>query len=461
MGYNVDTITDRNKQIALLSDYIQKYQTSKDYVKLPFLWFARRFFANANLLLGIEGFFAHNYYKYLVENLRGHAKKTGAFNLIRNKVSLKDSKWEQLQYSSIKIIDPLSKEELQIIESIYSSISQIKRKPVNEQLIKTSIKKQSVSNLVYRNLDNLFFLAETHGRHWCYPPAFDLKQYYFHLELTKFKKFTEIIDFLDPNNTLLTSSYIFHIKNAPSEFSGFLTIPIQYSEMLINLLQYYNQKGKIIIRELSEIANTRFTTSFSLYRPDLGWKFLTPSIKKQLTTQLIIKNPRKRKEQLKIYFSTRKFNPYWNFRMYENPSKIIDIYCKLFKEFPLNDLKSLSEESPEYYLIKYLYKKRVCQFTLVFYRLLYEFSLDYYWIILPPIPSNQFSRLLNWLPFARIIYTDSKIHIWTYLNPSMYKWISEDLNWIVRPMILLHSPSDLDYNWFDTKKLQWKIPFSL
>lgn len=463
-NYNVDIITSRKAISVRFEEYIKKYQQSEDYLKLPFLWFTRRYFINAHLLLSIEGFYAADFYSYLVKYLRGTTDMEGAFQLIRKGTPLTDFKWEQLQYACIRIINPLTRDELQAIHTIYSLISEAHLKVFDIQRIKAAIKTSVNSPEISRNFNRFFTLIDARGGHWFYPPAFDLKQLYFYFQLSELTSLSEIIDFQDPANTTLCASRVYQVKDFPNVFTGYIVIPTQLLGRLKNYLKRCEQQGKLILNYLNEITDIRISASLALYRAEKGWKELSPTLKKQLTMQLKTSNPRKQRKKSPIFFLTRAFNQNWNFRIHPTPSQVIDLYCKFFHEISLNEQLSSVQHSSHRYsksglsLLKDLNDINVCQLTFYPNRLLFEFSLDQYWINLPLIPFNQLSRLLKWLPYTRLSFTETGIHIWSFLTSEITDFLNTKLDWIVRPIIHYHDPMGLNFKWFNPKGLHWLLP---
>lgn len=468
-GYNVDTITARNALSARIEEFIQKHQNSEEYFQLPFLWYARRYFANAHLLLSMEGFFADRFYGYLVQYLRGNSKTDGAFRLIRNTFPLTDLAWEKLQYASIELQVPLTAKHLQILETIYSSIGELGVHALNPQRIKNIIKNRMKSPKISRELPKFFKRLDAQWLIQFYPPAFGLEYQYFQFKLSKSATLREIIDLQDPANTVLNLSYIFRVRNYPDAYIGLLVIPAKMTDRLQSYLKRFENQGKLISHELSMIDTIRRSTSLALYQAEEGWSILNRSEQRRLTHQLRIKRPRKKRVEVLPFYLTPSFNHNWYFQQHPQSSKMIDLYCKIAAKFSFTDLPlSLTNEQTrfrfsksEMNLFKELLNEQVVHIGFLCKHLWSEFSLDDYWIKLPKLPQQQTRQLLQWLPFSELFFTERTIHMRARLTPDLVRWIKNDLEWTVIPIIPNHYPSNIKREWFNPKILKWKSPFIL
>ena len=180
------------------------------------------------------------------------------------------------------------------------------------------------------------------------------------------------------------------------------------------------------------------------------------------------KHPTNKQNEDSALSLTSSFNQNWVYNQHPLPAKIIELYCKIPDEYSYSDLPlnsgnqhrtALSRD--EIGLLKQLSYNEVVSIGFVPWRLMYEYSLDLYWINLPIIPDFMLKRFLNLVPYSDIYYTENSISLLTRLTPKVVHWIKTDLNWRVIPVTLVHYPQNLDFNWFDVEKLKWKTPLLL
>ncbi|MFX0171500.1 MAG: hypothetical protein ACFE9L_06240, partial [Candidatus Hodarchaeota archaeon] len=200
--------------------------------------------------------------------------------------------------------------------------------------------------------------------------------------------------------------------------------------------------------------------------PNLGWMKLKTSEKKQLKN--ILQGKKRKKKSLtnpNLYFSPP-FNLSWHFHQHQLPLQIINLYCKIpqkysFEELPLDktkDQKQFHISNSEIGLLKQLYYNRVIHLEFKPWSLIYEHSLDFYSLNLPKFNEFQLKSFLDILPYSEVHETENNIKIWAYICPDIVDWINYELNWEIYSIIHPHFPKDLDINWFDGSKLQWKTP---
>ncbi|MFX0181473.1 MAG: hypothetical protein ACFE95_00225 [Candidatus Hodarchaeota archaeon] len=467
--YSVDTKPDRVVVHSNFEKYIQKHQNSEDYLRLPFLWFSRRYFSNANLLLSVEGLYAAQFYGYLVQHLRGNSKTLGAFQLIRNITPLSDLAWEKLQYEAFKLRAPLTREQLIILETIYSFNMEEGIQALNPNRLRAMISKRIRLKKQSKYLLNFFTIIEAQWAFRFFPQAIGLKQLYFHIQLDESTKLKEIIDFNDPNNGILATSQVYMTKGFHNTYTGIITVPDQVMEKIKTYLQDWERKGRVIIHELTEIIGSRISCSITRYFPEEGWRALSQSDLNDLLQKLQTKHPRKSSVSPDLYFMTNSFNPNWNYLFHTTPSEIIKLYCKFFPRFfyktPFLSANKRQESQylskAELKLLKLLFKRGVLNLAFSPNRLINEFSLDFYWIKIPPISSEQLTRLLPFLPYAHIIFTQSNNFMWAYLTARLAKWFNEKLDWMTIPIQLGHIRLNPEISWYDSNKNQWKPPLIL
>ncbi len=444
-----------------------KYYQSKEYRKLPFLWFAVDYFGNANRILNITDFHAEDFYQYLVTYLRNNPDIVGSFTLIRENTSLGDSQWEKLQYACNQI-PPLKKNELQALQTVYVLIEEKNLGGLNHNLIKTTIADTSSSQFS-KKLNSYFASMEALWFFNFYPPAFGLEPFVFHFQLSESTSLPEIINFQDSTNYILCISDVFRINDFPNTFIGILYVPTPLVHYLHTYLQNFKNQRKVILHELSQLINIRMSASFALYRAEKGWLEFSTKIRRSLEPLKTMKPKRRRNVLLNPFYFSPGFSSLWNYLKYPDPIQIINIFCKnrgfySYKELPFGSTtrrvkKQFSKQ--EFSVIKELHRFQVVNVGFFCQRLILNFSPDQYWIKLPLIPLNQLLRLLEWLPYTHIYFTKTNIHIWAYLTSKISEWLRTDLKWEVMPIILNHIPLTLKISWFDENSLQWKTPHIL
>jgi len=463
--HNVDTITARNRLIELFKKYVKKYEHSEDYIRLQFLWFSCRYFSNANSLLSVEGFYAASFYGYLVHLLRGNSSIAGVFQLIRNTTPLTDLSWEKLQYESLKLHIPLTNEQITILETVYSTIREFGIQALNPNRIR-----KNLTNLI-DSRELMPFLKRIDAR-WLlqfYSPAFGLTRLFFHFQLNESTQLTEIIDFQNPDNTVLGLSDVYSVREFPNSYFGMLVVPSKDLNQLQAYFKRCEQQTKLNLYELTESTTFCSSTSLAMYRAEKGWGDLNQTEKAKLIRQLRTSRPRKRRvDPLPLYLSPP-FNSYWHFSHHPRPDQIINLYSKLKREFSFEELplKLVPENSPsnlsvyEIDLLKELIQKGVVTINFLPFRLWNEYSIDQYWFKLPRMPLKQISRLLILFPYAELFFTEKNIHIRVCSPSERVQWIQENLEWFVAQIISHHPRKEITFEWYDPEVLQWKTPFIL
>lgn len=141
--------------------------------------------------------------------------------------------------------------------------------------------------------------------------------------------------------------------------------------------------------------------SFALYKEKKGWNHFPPVKIQRLTTPLTSKHTSRRNPTFPSYFQTSKFNDVWYYKQHPKPLTVISLYCKANRIAPI-DTRSLDRLNQnldiskiEFSILKELYQKRVYQLTFFLNRLIYEFSREFYLIILPIMHFEQLIRLVS------------------------------------------------------------------
>jgi hypothetical protein len=457
------TLTNRFREL------IEKYRHSEEYYRLPFLWFVVTYFTRANQLLGIAKFHADVFYEYLVQFLRGDTQIDGVFQLVKKETALDNLAWEQLQYACSKLIVPLTNEELQIFQTIYSSIPELEIQALNQRIVKRTIVNEVRSPKVSRDLQHFFTMLDATWYLRFRMTALGLKIMYFQFQRDKDISLTEIINFQNPNNTTLGASQVYQIRGQPDTYIGAMLIPDQLKTQLQEYLEELKQQGKLIFTEMDEIKENHVSCSVNLYRAGLGWRKITETDWRQYSKLLKTTQPRKRRTKSPPFFLTPTFNQEWHYQQHSEPSQVIELCCTGASAFSFENLpiggshnKIISHFSKrEVNLLQDLHRKKIVHVGFHSDRLAYEFSLDSYWITLPFMSRDQLSRLLVWLPYAQILVSETKIHLWTVLTTKLKKWLKEDLKWKIEEVIPVHRRLTRSKNWYNFKEEEWKTPQAL
>ncbi|UCG00612.1 MAG: hypothetical protein JSW11_13455 [Candidatus Heimdallarchaeota archaeon] len=442
--------------------YRSKNYLTDLYFQLPFLWFAHDYFANANLILNLAEFHGTRFYEYLARSLRRNPDVQGVFPLLRQMTPLSDPKWEQLQIIQARIKIQLTDEQLQIIKESYTALRELGIQGLNSRVLYNFVKKSDIS-LNTKSLSKFFTLLDSQWNIWFYPPAFGLKQLYFNFKLTK-TSLNEIFDFKDSFNTTLCNSRVYRSRNFPNQFSGYLEIPHEGLNDLVDYIQNYADQGNLKIFELSEVTDLRVSASFNLYHSGVGWTEILPGGIKRSILPLKSNHPRKLLNE-KPFFLSPAFNHEWNFLQSPDPRRSIRIFCQYKPQiYNFNALQFGSASNQRVFmedfgLIKYFHRKMVCTNLIFMANLIYNFSPDFYEIVMPIIPIERLNLILAWLPYSRILFTTKKIHLWTFLPTQILEWMKKEFSsWEFRLCISHHYSPEPDPSWFDFDSLKWLLP---
>ncbi len=462
-NYTVDTGERRDRLISSFNQYIEKHKPTQTYYNTPFLWLTISYFENASQLLNASGFHANQFYEYLVK----HLKKI--FRLVKEGVDLSDLGWEGLQYDCYKLIVPLTDEEFQILQIIYSLIKNSGIKALNFNHIKTTISHQMKKPNISRILNRFFTRIDAYWYLQFNPTTFGLERLFFHFQLKESISLSDIIDFQNSVNTTLCASNIYQIRNFPNMYTGFLLIPSYCLKELKDYLQQKERQGDLFIHTLSQITDSRISGSLALYKVGEGWSTLSQHKLGILRNRLTTSRPRERKGKQESIHPSLLMDPYdqtWHYSWHPHPNQVISLICKIPRAFTVKDLSrrfsikqtnntiSISESN----LLKELFRKQVARITFFPNRMIYEFSLDDYWVEVSPIPYKQLLRLLYWLPTVHLFLMDKNIQMWTKLTPNLAEWLRNDLNWSVKEIIQYKSPSRLLKTFYNEETSQWKTP---
>ncbi|MFW9903165.1 MAG: hypothetical protein ACFFFH_02450 [Candidatus Thorarchaeota archaeon] len=465
--YTVDTQETRNQLLERLEGFQPKYHNSEKYLTLPFLWFVESYFSNSAKLLSVASFHADNFYEYLVKQLRGYSDTEGVFQLLRRSTPLTDLKWEELQYACNKLSVPLRSEELHALETIHTMSLETGLSALDQKQIKINIFNWVKSPPLYKKLENLFLRLDSRWFLRFYNPAFGLELLFFQFQLNESTSLQDVIDFHNSTNSTLCNSSVYWVRGFQNMYCGILVVPINSVNSLQNYLQKCHSQAKLVLHELTQIKTSHISVSLLLYQATKGWRTPTPTDWRRLVPMLKTKNPRKMRTKLTSYYLTHSFNEQYTDHL--DRSSLIHLFCKIprefsFKELPLdqnNDQTHVKLSKAELKLLEEMYERKIVQIGFLSNRLIYEFSLDIYWIKTPKVLLNQLSRLLAWIPYSRLYFTEKNIFIWAYLTSEFAHWLSTDLEWTVIPIIENHNPHRIKVDWYISEEQQWKTPHIL
>ena len=439
----------------------------KQYLTLPFLWFVGTFLRHARVILNISEFHPDPFYKYITKQLRGNTDILGVYQLVYKNIPLSNLAWETLQYESNNRLYSLSKEQFQIIRILYTNIAELGVYTLNSLEVKAVILNQVEFPKNVKPSDELnrfFTLIDAKWIVHFYSPAFGLERLFCLFQLQDPTILHDVIDFNDPGNTVLTYSDVFRARDLPNTYIGNLLIPNQNLDQLKRYLQHCENQGYFILKALKRITTTRISASLDHYHVNKGWIELSPTKMRRLTSFINSKHPKKTQNEDNSLFISHPFNQSWHFDQHPLSTNIIRLYCKIPDVYSFSELRSISDQDSttlsrsEIGLLKLLYNNKIIYIGFVPWQLVYEFSLDLYWIILPKISLFRLKQYLKLVPYNEIHYTENSIYILARLTPKLVHWIKNDLSWTVIPITLVHERPDLQFSWFNSETLQWNTP---
>jgi len=449
-----------------LDSYRQKIISQDNFVILPFYWFVETYFRNAYVSLSVSKFHSESFYEYVVKHLRGNFQTKGAFKLIQTKTSLSNLKWEELQYECNKLTTPLTKDQLRIIDTVYSCIKELGVQSLDSKRLRTEIVKKTNQPSSTKDLHRFFKLIDGQWAIEFFSSAFGLDRYFFHLQMEENEPLGKIIDFSDPINTVLGLSDVHYVRDSKKIYYGTIYVPSRHMKGIKSFLAKHVSTGSLKLKEFSKIKNIYSSNSLTLYQEDKGWVEARSSKIKRLT-QLLFSPKTKNKQMNKTSLQMSPgFNNDWNLKIHPLHLDIIKLYCKIpqyfsFINLPFDStLKKLNQNLSvkENGLLKQLIYNRVANISFTPWRLVYDFSLDLYVIILPRIPLIRVKHFLDFLPFSEMYITEASIIIWARLTKKLASWIEQQLKWDVKAVLRANYPLALNIEWFDEETLQWKTP---
>ncbi|MHA1979200.1 MAG: hypothetical protein ACW98I_20025, partial [Candidatus Hodarchaeales archaeon] len=390
----------------------------------------------------------------------------GVYELIRKQTPLSDTKWEKLQYACAKMLKPLTEEQVNIIKGIVKIIKNQGIYALDPRKIKKLIapifpkgtKIEKILSAFLENLESVWYL-DFHS------PAFGIERFFFHIEESR-STIDEIIDFQDLNNTLLCMSNIYAARDNNEEYIGILDVPNQDIKLLPDFMKNHEQKGTFVLKELTHIKNSYRGFSIEKYAADEGWqKIRKKDLQKYKDSLKSAEREKNQRNDLLTYIPPQ-YNQNWQFDQHQLPVRLIKLYCSTtttydYQELKIAKLNQIKEDTiskSNIGLLKQLNYNKILSIGWIPLRLVYEFSLDYYWIKIPKKYSNNLNVLLRIVPISLVYLSDDEIYVWLYLTPQLKNWIKDELKWEIHHVSRYISPQNLSINWFDEKEMRWKTP---
>jgi hypothetical protein len=465
VNYFEEAETNRKQLLEKMNTYKQKLYGTDLYLETPFLWFTETYIDMATVTLGTTDFHARSFYEYLVTYLRKNAVSPGVYALIRDKTPLNDPIWSKLQALSYKLIEPLTKDQIQIILRINQLIREKGIYSFDLKEIQSSLYEIFPRYSAYKQqLESFFTLLRCQWILLFYSPAFGLDRVFTRFSLPNSNNLNEIINFKSKENSVLGMSDIYRILNAVSEFIGIFYVPINETKSFSNYLQYMESEEKIKLIDISGLQSIQRSTSLHSYHSNTGWRDFTIKEMKGLLTGEVTGIQEISSDEL--FYLTPVFAKDWYYHQHSLPLEVIKLYSRIpsiynFSNLPLTKTRPKSTKNlshGEKGLIKNLYDKRVIQMIFVPWRLVYEYSFDLYWVLIPKTSEKQLFSFLKTIPYAEIYSTENFIGVRGFLSPKLVKLINQITTWSIYPITFAHFPQSVNIDWYEEKKLQWKIP---
>ena len=454
---------NRERLKKRFNDYTSGLLETSIYIQTPFLWFSRTFFQKANQTLGLTSFRGQSFYGYIAKQLRSWKTQIGVFELIRKITPLKDLAWEQQQYRSSQMSFPMSNEQSDAIKKMYELLEDNAIDSLNPKFVRSQLVNRFSAKLATtKELVGFLKLLESIWRLDYYTPAFGVRRLFYHIQ-TNEKQLEEIIQVNNPRNTLLNSSDFYKNREEPQDYFGIFTAPVQSVQSLENYLKNQEQKGILKIFKLSPIQNEYRSASLELYKIGSGWSPITSRHLQAVINE--ISEPENNKKH-NIDWISPHYNQNWSYKKHQLPIEIIKLYCDLPRQYTLESLESkLNIENKNSVvsiknraLLRQLHYNRVLNISWVPWQLVYEYSRQYYWLILPKLDIIRIIPLLKIIPIAMINLSKDNTFIWGYLTPKFVQELRNKTSWEIYPVIRSYSSQKPDFNWFNVETLEWITP---
>ena len=244
------------------------------YLESPFLWAVSTFLYNSRRLLTNAEFHADEFYRYVMQCLKGRNGKMGFLTLIRNKTPLLDMKWEKLQYTLHEIYDPLGEAEIQALTEIYLKVKTNSLDMLNSDKLFQMIK--STVPLRRKKLFKLFGRLESKIGYILNLDIFEIS-----IVIVIFRIENEqTIDAIDhalqlsEGATILSEGYLSRFREWPDYYLLFSTVPQRAINRFTNFFQELEEEGVLQIRSTHTIIGGKngVVDSLALYKARKGWE---------------------------------------------------------------------------------------------------------------------------------------------------------------------------------------------
>ena len=449
-----------NKRTTLtkhFNNYSDKVMKTSEYLTTPFLWYTVTLSENAITHLSISRFHAQEFYKFLLYQLRE------LYQLMKKGIKLSSNKYERLQAKCLKADFTLASDEFEMLKTTYSTIKSDKAESLNSKYIKRKIIENTAISRKHKRASEISRFYTLVGGKWWFKfrsSCFGLNRVFFHIQLAKNIELKQIIDFYDPDNTVLGLSDVHQVVNSENEFIGNFLIPNRDTNSLHEYLKQCEQQNNMKIKEFALINQINRSTGFTSYQPDIGWQNLPVKKRKSIIQKLQTNESEERHNGHPIN------NSHWSFAEYPYPLDIIKLYCKSpdhfsYSQLPFDKSKREIENQfsiAEIGILRYLITKKALEVGFLPLRLNYNYSVNDFFIKIPKIPFKKLVHFLNIIPYAETYFSDYNTNIWTRLPVELISMVKNDLKWTILPVVKTHPLPDLMISWFDSTRLKWISP---
>ncbi len=463
----VDTYKQREHFLEQLKILTNEYYNLDRYINTPFLWFSVTFLLNAQRLLIEASFHADTFIQYLVRALRGDDEVLGVFQLLRQKSSINDIKWEKLQYyCNTDLSDPLTEKQLEIIKVLYALVNKTSIQGMNQYYITKEISEKVSVNKKFRGLHHFFSRLDARWGVWMFPLAFELSSVMFMVKVHKSNSDFNLTAFKLDSNFVMGMSNVYQLLEEDNIFSGFVYVPKRLLSVLIEYFKENEDSNQIEIIYLEPITSVQAGTSLALYLPGIGWesqvipeKFLNSVEKREkFKTDGLLESVSSVTPKMKI----RKFT----YNDLEIPEQAIKLYIKTysalsFANLPIGlkgDFQTSAITQSDLALLSKFFAKRIAAPTFQLRNALSEFSLDMFWMEIPQNSSRTTLTFLHWLPMSSVISTEDKCVLITQLTPNIFNWVKKKLGWNIFPIQPIFRSKVMIDNFYNYQDLQWMTP---
>ncbi len=457
----------REKLRTQFITYTNKIRKSDRFLETYFLGLTVILAENALYHLSIARFYPHEFYGFLLQQLRP------LFHLIRSEEPLK-SKYFEKALQHIKILySALTSEELRLLDLTYAILEIGELESLNSNFIKMELmNKEGLSSRLKKRSELSRFYTLIEGRWWIHfhSRAFGLTHVFFHITSKRPLSLEGVFNLNEPKNTTLCYSSIFQVQGSEKEYFGLLLVPNKNVDLVEAFFQQYEDQTVLTLHELQPIQNRWRSTSFKYYKENIGWVEPSQSKKNQLKRLLRVSESEvDNYDPISLHFTpyTRQSQDFLKDNKF---LKSIELYIKSPSEFSYDELpysvktnkrhlEAFSRDEIE--LLQEFYAKKVLSIGFIPWRLIDDYSINMFFIKIPNISMLQLKLFLDILPYAEVYFSVEAYYIWTVLTPKMFDWIKSSLNWLVTPVSRIHVRQSLKEEWFDKNRYHWDMPILL